>query len=325
MLKRIGIGLLIVVGVVVVAVIALLVIKPWAPRYVVDEPGPTGVRLTDDGLIANFYGTPRSSLQPGVLLVSGSDGGISTHLTQQAVALQDAGFNVLVLSWLGGPGQPRAIERIPLETFEAGLALLAGLPSVDPERLVLMGGSKGAEAMLLLATTHPEIKAVVAPAPSAVAWQGFDLAEFWRTDLGSSWTRDGVEVPYLPTAKGSDVRSAWDGYSKAWQTVTQQTPSVIPIEKITAPILLQCGEQDSLTPSCAQAQFIVDRAKQFGGAEVTLLTYPDAGHVSYGTPLDPSDPLYDRIDMYGGTSESNVAAMADSWPKIVQFLQDATA
>ena len=59
MLKRIGNGLLIVVDVVVGAVIALLVIKPWAPRYVVDEPGPTGVRLTDDGLIANFYATPR--------------------------------------------------------------------------------------------------------------------------------------------------------------------------------------------------------------------------------------------------------------------------
>ncbi len=275
-------------------------------------------------MLANFYPTPRSSLQPGVLLVSGSEGGITTHLNQQAVALQDEGFNVLVLSWLGGPGQPQWIERIPLETFETGLTWLASQPSVDPGRLAVMGGSKGAEALLLVATTHPELRAVVAPAPAAVAWQGFDLARIWRSDVGSSWTRGDVEVPYLETAGGSDVRSAWDGYSKAWATVTQDSPAVIPIEQITAPVLLQCGEQDSLTPTCLQAQFLVDRAHERGGPDVTLLSYPDAGHVSYGTPIAPDDPMYDRIDVYGGTPEANVAAMADSWPKIVKFLVDAT-
>lgn len=324
MLKRVLIVLVALIGVLLLAGVILLVAKPWAPRYVVAEPGPSGVQVTDDGMLANFYASGLAGRQPGVLLVSGSEGGISDHLNAQAIALQDEGFNVLVLSWLGGPGQPQWIERIPLEGFETGLSWLAAQPSVDPERIALMGGSKGAEAMLLVATTHPEVRAVVAPAPVAVAWQGFDLARFWRSDLGSSWTRGGVEVPYLATARGSDVRSAWDGYANAWATVDADSPAVIRVERITAPVLLQCGEQDSLTPSCAQAQFIVDRATELGGPEVTLLTYPDAGHVSYGTPLDPSDPLYDQINIYGGTSEANAAAMTDSWPKIVQFLKDAT-
>lgn len=324
MLKRVLIVVAALVGVVLVIAIVLALVKPWAPKYVVEEPGPSGVRITADGMLANFYAAPTSGKQPAVLLVSGSEGGINSQLTAEAIALQEAGFNVLALSWLGGPGQPQWIERIPLEGFETGLDWLAAQPSVDPERIALLGGSKGAEAMLLLATTHPEIRAVVAPAPAAVAWQGFDLARFWRTDLGSSWTRDGVEVPYLATSRDRDVRSAWDGYSKAWATVTPDSPAVIRVEQIRAPILLQCGEQDSLTPSCAQAQFIVDRADELGGPPVTLLTYPDAGHISYGTPIAADDPLYGQLDSYGGTPESNVAAMTDSWPKIVQFLQDAT-
>ncbi len=321
--RRILIALAALVALIVIAGVVLVIWKPWAPQFTVDDPGPTGSRVTDRGLVANFYPTPRDARSPAVMLFSGSEGGIGPHLTRQATTLQSEGFNVLVLSWFGAPGQPQHIELIPLETFDTALAWLAEQPTVNPDRLAVFGGSKGGEAALLVAARHPELKAVVSFAPSAVPWQGFNLAEFWTINqMGSSWSEGGQPVPFLPYAT-ENVRSAWDGYNNAWATITQDDPRVIPIERYPGRLLLQCGEQDNLWPACPMARFISERIRARGGPQVTLLEYPDAGHISVGVPFPAGAELPDMLATYGGTKEANAAAMADGWPTIVALLHEA--
>ena len=81
-----------------------------------------------------------------------------------------------VCSWapayFRGPGQNPDLELIPLELFSSALRWLSRQPEVDPSGLGILGGSKGAEAALLVAVRHPELKAVIAALPSSVVWPG---------------------------------------------------------------------------------------------------------------------------------------------------------
>ena len=58
---------------------------------------------------------------------------------------------------------------MPLELFDRALGWLKAQEEVDGARLAIVGGSKGAEAALIVASRHPELRAVVAGMPSSVA------------------------------------------------------------------------------------------------------------------------------------------------------------
>jgi hypothetical protein len=64
-------------------------------------PGDTGRRITEGGLLANYF--PARQKGPALLTLSGSVGGLS--MNDVAIALQSEGFTVLHLSYFRGPGQ----------------------------------------------------------------------------------------------------------------------------------------------------------------------------------------------------------------------------
>src|SRR4030095_17165071 len=84
--------------------------------------------------------------------------------------------------------------EIPLEYFEGAVSWLKDHKEVDANRLGVIGHSRGAEGALLLGKIREEIKAVVAVAPSAVAWPGPNP----RDVLRSAWSHKRREVPFVP-------------------------------------------------------------------------------------------------------------------------------
>ena len=289
---------------------------------------PRGVRIDKDGVFANFYPADAHRRGPAVLVLGGSEGGLVAEFNEPIRQLTAAGFNVLYLCYFGCPGKPLQLSEIPLETFDRGLAFLRAQPSVDPERLAIFGLSKGAEAALLVATRHPELKAVLAAAPSSVAWPGITLLP-----ASSSWTLAGEPVPFLHYT----LRSFWRGflgvfsrtpidalfgfYSGALPTLAQHPEAAIPVERISAPILLICGEDDKLWPSCQMAIQIADRLRTVGRPAPLIQHYKDAGHAAFGPPVERTDRVYPLLARAGGTPEGNAAAHADSWPKAMAFLK----
>lgn len=173
------------------------------PEIEVLDPGPTGQRIDQDELFGNFYpaagntGISQDAPRPAVLLLGGSEGGLGSGAKQMALSLQEEGFTVLHLAYFGAPEQPDALERIPLELFDQALEWLKEQPGVDPERLAVVGASKGAEAALLVATRRSDLSAVVAGMPTNVAWNGIDWARNGQSPY-SSWTASGEEVPTMP-------------------------------------------------------------------------------------------------------------------------------
>lgn len=319
--RKVLIGVVAVLVVAAVAGVALLVLRPWAPEIVVAEPGPGGERVTEDGMVANWYPATGGGRQPAVLVAGGSEGGIHPALDRQAVALHQEGYNVLAVSYFGAEGQPQAVDALPLEAFTDALAWLRQQPEVDPGRLAFIGSSKGAEAALLTASTDPELRAVVGYAPSNVAWAGWDAGAPWRFfSIGSSWSRGGEPVPYLPYQaddfRGGDLVAL---YSASLATLPEHPEAAIPVEDAQASLLLVCGQEDTMWPSCQMAEAVKERAEANGGPPVTVLSYPDAGHLVSGPPVQRGSDV--DLTAFGGTQAGTEAALADGWPQVLQFLQ----
>ena len=314
--KKFGNGCGSVAAVFAIAAAALWIWKPWQPPIVVEEPGPLGRRVTDHGLLANYYPGSGSGHRPAILMLGGSEGGIGTAVTREARAVAARGFAVLTISYFRAPGQPLKLEMVPLENFDTALAWLKAQPEVDPVRVALVGGSKGGEAALLVATRHPEIKATVAGMPSSVAWAGVDW-NFGAT--GASWSAGGKPVPYAAYGKfsGGEVASL---YRSGLAVLPATSPAFIPIERVSGPVLLVCGEADTLWPSCPMARQVAARAARFGHPVVTVLAYPDAGHAVFGIPNAADAKEYGSA---GGSAAGNLAARRDDWPKTLAFI-DAT-
>ncbi len=268
-----------------------------------------------DGLVGQFHagGTGR---RPGLLVLGGSEGGLGTGAAG-AKLLAAEGFSSLGLAYFKAPGLPEALENIPLEYFLRALDWLAKQPSVDPKRIGVWGGSKGAEMALLLGSRDPRIKAVVAAAPSSVVWAGVDSVNQARMlTIGSSWSWKGQPLPYVryDFSGFKGIRAMYDqSYAKA------PAEAVIAVEKINGPMLLISGGKDELWPSTPMAEAMMERLDKarFPHKHVHL-SYPDASH-SVGGP--PATPLPGTTA--SGQFLANQAAKADAWPKTLAFLKEA--
>lgn len=306
--------------------IGLWMWKPWMPPVQLVDPGASARRVAEEGLLGNFHPGAGAGARPGLLLLGGSEGGLGSGGSAQARALQAAGFSVLHLSYFRGPGQPRVLEQAPLETFDRALAWLARQPGVDRERLGVVGSSKGAEAALLIATRHPELKAVVAGMPSSVVWPGVDWEYGFGSGDGSSWSLGGRPLEHLPYGVFDFGKGTGSLYQTGLARAARHPGAAIPVERARAPLLLVCGEADALWPSCPMARQVAARAAARRGPRVTLLAYQDAGHAVFGTPVARSDPRRGRLGARtGGSPEGNAAAREDGWPKAVAFLERAMA
>ncbi len=286
---------------------------PGMPAPVVGDPGPGGRRVDEHGVFGNFFAA-KSAGQPAVLLIGGSEGGLQPGSGGIIGGLIGAGYNVLYVCYFGCPGTPPQMDSVPLETFDRALAWLKAQPGIDARRIGLVAGSKGAEAALLVAARHPDLRAVVVGMPSSVAWPAI-------TATGApapSWTLRGEPVPYLPYALASfGKRGIFGLYNDALPTEREHPDAVIPVEHIVAPLLLVCGEADNLWPSCKMADEIAARRAAHRKPPPTILRYPAAGHGVFGPPPPAPNPALAQL---GGTPEGNLAARADGWPKVLAFL-----
>ena len=287
--------------------------QPAMPAPVVGDPGPGGRRIDTAGVFGNFYAAAAPGPRPAILYIGGSEGGLNPGSHWLIDSLTGAGYDVLYVCYFGCPGTPHELASAPLETFDRALAWLKKQPGIDPARVGLVGGSKGAEAALLVASRHPELRVVVVGMPSSVAWPGITQG----AAPAPSWTLGGKPVPYLNYAPWQAKRGIFGLYDGALAFEKARPDAVIKVERIDAALMLVCGEADTLWPSCRMADEIAARRTAHGKPAPTILRYPDAGHGVFGPPPPMVIPALASL---GGSAEGNRNARIDGWPKVLAFL-----
>lgn len=281
-------------------------------------------RLRSDHLIGRYFAPiDAPGPNPGMIVLGGSEGGLSPVVSAEARALAAKGYAVLQLAYFGLNGLPETVQLIPVAYFERAVSWLGRQPGVDPHRLGIMGTSVGGEAALLVASHDPRIRVVIAAVPSAIVWQG--IGTWGERDPASSFSLDGSPLPALRHIFSSGD-SVFAGYAQGLTLLSGHRSARMPIRAIDGPVMLVCGGRDTVWPSCPMAQGAARRLRQDGFPyPVALLAYPRAGHAVFGPPVPPGDAFYPDLGALGGTAAANDAARADAWPRALAFLRRAFA
>ena len=250
-------------------------------------------RLRERGLIGTLYEPADGGAHPAVIVLTGSGGGIPPP-AGPAGGLASRGYTVLALAYFNAEGLPPTLSNIRLEYFGTALQWLAEQPSVDPDRIGVLGASRGAELALLLGVVYPHLHAVAAFEPSNVVWRG--CCDRFST---VAWTFQGRPVP----------------------------TGEIAVERIGGAILLVSGKSDGVWDSAGMGAAIVSRLKKHDFPfPVRHLSYEHAGH-GIGRPYSTTmnldalvHPLTGRVIPMGGTPEGTAHAREDSWRALLEFL-----
>ena len=291
-------------------------------------------QISGGGLVASLHEPAGTGPAPGVLLLGGSEGGLHEWDAQLLAA---EGFTVLALAYFGAPGLPPGLVDIPVELFSRGLDLLADQPSTD-HRFGVVGGSRGGEAALLVASHDSRVGAVVSVVGSGLVTQGIDFARGSLLEIlaapTSSWTLGGRPLPYLPYTVTDELRLLVEQQRPVPLSLAFLPPPTdpaeldrvsIPVERIRGPVLLLSAEDDRNWPSAAYSQVAADRLaghphwfehRILRGAGHTIAGPPGA---PFTTTLSPGPGV--TFEM-GGTAEVNTRARAECWAATAAFLTD---
>jgi dienelactone hydrolase len=262
---------------------------------------PQTISLTSEGFSGVFFAPPRSSPSPAVLLFGGSEGGLyGTYLLGAQLAAH--GYPALVIAYFKAPELPQTLERIPLEYFAKALGWLRQQPHVDPERLAVLGVSRGSEAALLLGVHYPSlVHAVIASVPSNVSLCGIAAVP---TCAGPAWMLGGKALPY----------------TREYDTPhpTDDPAAVIPVEKIRGPVFLACAEKDAVWTSCAYARAIRARLDAHHDPHLHVLEVA-RGADHYAGSLLPYEPS-EQVPGTAVAAQANERGREMLWPGFLRFL-----
>jgi dienelactone hydrolase len=206
-------------------------------------------KVSYKNLVANLY-VPKTNVKvPVVIAIGGSEGGISTG-DSNGEMIAPHGIAVLGLAYFKEKGISKTLDKIPLEYFIDAINYLETVPSIDASKIGFVGGSRGAELALLLASREPRIKSVVVTTPSKVAWYGMNTAE-------SAWTFNGKSIPALSLGL-DNTAPLLNRFKEALKDTEKVNATIFSLERINGPLLLISAKNDQVWPSYQMSLDIID-------------------------------------------------------------------
>ena len=260
--------------------------------------------INQNGLVADFFTNPSNPTSRAILMLGGSEGGKSwSRIKKPLELLVQKGYSVFSLAYFKAGELPGTLQEIPLEYFEKAFAWLSTQPGIIPDQFGIIGGSKGSEAALLLASRYSQIKAVIGFSPSSVVWQGIPGRRFKiGDDVKSSWSYGGEGITYLPYPSPVNKRDLITlrlrkMHEDALLNSAGVDKAAIPVENIQGGILLISGEGDRLWPATPMSEEIMRRLKSKG------FQYPSE-HLVFKT------------------GHNGIVMNKDSWRRVFLFLEE---
>ena len=294
--------------------------------------GVTRREIIEDGVSAVLYMPATDGPHPGVVILNGSGGGMNEP---RAALYASRGYAALALGYFRAPGLSDWINDVPLEYFRDAFAWFRRSVVLKDDFVAITGQSRGGELVLLIAATYPEaVSAVMAYVPASCVHSAQSAGDPARGRLAATWTLDGRPLPHLWDGNRTGTYAPYDNgpepkrHEYALLTAMADQAAVerarIPVEKITAPVLLINGTDDGWWPTDHHCDLIVERMRG-AGRHVERLRFEDAGHSILfpyvpTTVITAAHPVSGIVSTSGGTPAANARANAESWAGVLDFL-----
>ncbi len=280
MLKKIGIALIIIV-------LGLFLFLKFYTPPLSENHGKIEAKL--------FLGEGEN--QPLIVGFGGGEGGnawASDYWKPTRDKFLEQGYAFLAVGYFGMDNVPEYLDRISLNAIHDSIVSIAQHPKIDHTKVGLIGGSKGAELVLNLASIYNDIDAVVGIVPSHVSFPAVTL-----TANTSSWSLNGEEITYapapfkvIPAALKGDLHRAFSIMLENEEAVHE---ALIPVESINGPVLLLSGTNDELWPSAYMSEQIVKRLSEKGFKHYYKHIAIEGGH---SAPLDHFAEVFEFLNMH---------------------------
>jgi pimeloyl-ACP methyl ester carboxylesterase len=235
--------------------------------------------------------------RPLLVGLGGSEGGnpwASPRWNAQRTRFLDQGYAVLALGYFGTPNSPQHLDRISLDGVHAAIMAAARDPRVDGRCIAVIGGSRGGELALLLASHFPEIRAVVAIVPGSAVFPALTDA---MTTPGFS--RGDKPLPFVPMTWGATPDLLVGNLRGAFETLMRDEAAMaraaIPVERIAGPVLLVSASRDEAWPSKEMSDAMMQRLKARGFRHHAEHLVVAGGHAE---PLDEFPKMEAFLDTH---------------------------
>lgn len=284
-------------------------------------------RFKVDGFHGELFRPDRDSY-PGRALICFSGSDAKFQLSRMlARTFQSHGLTAMALAYVKEEGLPKQFCHVPIDSLEAAAKRLHGM---GYEKVGLWGLSKGAELALTAGSLLPGlVNAVVAVAPMNTVCQGFCKGKGISIAPGSSWSFHGEELPYTRFALekfplGQVLRNSIRAkeltmYDLYLPLVNKPNPAaIIRVEQITGPVLLISSKMDTMWPSAAAAERIMERLREKKFPYFYQhLNYDYGGHLF--VPMELKLAKFFKGDR-GKNKEPSRKSRADSLVKTLDFV-----
>ncbi len=199
--------------------------------------------------------------QPLIVGFGGSEGGnawASDFWKPQRDKYLEKGYSFLAIGYFGMPGIPEKLDRISLPAVYDAIREASQHPNVDGNCIAVMGGSKGGELVLALASRYPDIKAVVGIVAANAVFAG--MSDAMTT---SSFTDAAGQVPFIPVPWSATWPLLTGDLRRVFEIILEDAEafekSAIVVENINGPVFLISATEDESWPSSEMSEQIVQR------------------------------------------------------------------
>lgn len=233
--------------------------------------------------------------QPLIVGLGGSEGGNawdSDRWKKTRDKFIEKGYAFLALGYFGAKETPEQLDRISIDAVHKAIIQASKNHQIDSTRIAIIGGSKGAELALLLASYYEDINCVVAIVPGYAA---FPALTFGAST--SSWTYKDIEVPFVPmpwkavpSAIRHDLRKTFEIMLEDKEAVDK---ALIKIENINGPVLFVSARKDEMWPSTEMSEQMMIRLKNRNFQHVYEHIAINGTHT---TPLNHFDSIFSFLN-----------------------------
>jgi uncharacterized protein len=172
----------------------------------------------------------------------------------------EKGYAFLAIGYFGAKGTPDTLQKIAIENIYKAITIACKNKKINKKKIAMVGGSRGADLALQVASHYKNISCVVSMLGSHVTFPG--NTNHFTT---STWTFKNKELPFVPVNEASvpylikhDLRGTFEAML---QDSIAERDAAIQVEKINGPILFLSATKDEICPSTPMAEKMMTRLK----------------------------------------------------------------